>query len=66
MRPRGGGLGAGIAPAAKSATTRLRCAPHVCSGRQHSGSAPIQTLGHAPFAPELQIVILTPAAPELK
>jgi hypothetical protein len=41
---------------------RLRCAPHVCPGRQHSGSAPIQTLGHAPIAPELEIAIFAPAA----
>eukprot|EP00966_Prymnesium_polylepis_P270556 6250156-Prymnesium_polylepis.1 len=42
---------------------RLRCAPRVCSGRQHSGSTPTQTLGHAPIAPELEIAIFAPTAP---
>ena len=50
----------------KNRQLRHPCAPRVYSGRQHSGSSPTQTLGHAPFGPELEIAIFAPAAPKLK
>ena len=50
----------------KNRQPRHPCAPHVYSGRQHSGSSPTQTLGHAPLPPEHEIVIFAPAAPILK
>eukprot|EP00966_Prymnesium_polylepis_P062120 1441394-Prymnesium_polylepis.1 len=65
MRVRGGGLAAGSTPA-ENRQPRHPCTPNVYSGRLHNGSAPIQTLGHAPLPPELKITILTPAAPKLK
>eukprot|EP00966_Prymnesium_polylepis_P217872 5042327-Prymnesium_polylepis.1 len=65
MRVRGGGLAAGSTPA-ENRKPRHPCALRVCSGRLHSGSAPIQTLGNAPLPPELKIAILTAAAPKLK
>lgn len=46
----------------KNRQPRHPCAPHVCSGRQHSGSSPTQTLGHACIDAELGIVIFAPAA----
>ena len=45
---------------------RLRCAPHVCPGRQHSDSTPTQPFGHAPFPSEHEIAIFAPAAAKLK
>ena len=65
MRPRGGGPWGRGALLRQNRQPRLRCAPRVCPGRLHSGSASTQTLGHAPIAPELEIAILTPAAPML-
>eukprot|EP00966_Prymnesium_polylepis_P083502 1934382-Prymnesium_polylepis.1 len=43
--------------------SRAQIPTHVCPGHQHSGSAPNQTLSHAPFGPELEIAIFAPAAP---
>jgi len=53
-------------PLRQNRQPRHPCAPHVYSGRQHSGSSPTQTLGHAPLPPEHEIVIFAPAAPKLK
>ena len=66
MRARGGDPWGRGALLRKNRQPRHPCAPHVCSGRQHSGSSPTQTLGHAPFLLELEIAVFAPAAPELK
>ena len=59
-------LGAGSTPAAKSATAPSLRATRVPTGRQHSSSSPIQTLGHACSNAELEIAMFAPAAPKLK
>ena len=49
----------------KNRQLRHPCAPHLSPVRLHSGSAPIENLGHAPLPPELEIVISAAAAPIL-
>jgi hypothetical protein len=65
MRVRGGGLAAG-STLRQNRQPRHPCTPHVCPGHLHSAFPPTYTLGHAPFAPELEIAIFAPAAPKLK
>ena len=51
------------APLRQNRQPSLRCAPRVCPGRLQSGSTPTQTIGHASFPLELEIVIFAPGPP---